>query len=144
MEEQAHAGAVNQSTRARTAATKGNPAPGTGQSAAGQSGAGATPPSTAQTGGGPDHHHDGDCLRICGSRSLPEANPTLELRHKRLEAALHGPLGQIGRRKLNWNGNNQVTVTFDSIEKLLEKAFPPDRPESDIPEQSVETKQAGS
>ena len=146
MDDQARAGAVKHSAGGQSAASKSNPTSGAGQSTASQSAATGSPPSTTQTGGQAqhDHHHDGDCLRICGSRPLPEADATLELRHKRLEAALHGPLGQVGRRKLNWNGSNQVTVTFDSIEKLLEKAFPPDRPESDIPEQSVGTKQAGS
>jgi len=146
MEEQARAGAANPPTGARPAATK-TAGHATTQQAAAQSGASATPPPGTQAGGGPgqpDHHHGADCLRICGSRDLPKADETLEQRHKDLEQALHGPLGQLGRRKYNWNGRNQVTLTFDSIEKLLDKAFPPERPESDIPGQPVETKKAGS
>jgi hypothetical protein len=120
---------------------------GKGQSTTAQSAATGSPPSATHADGGTGHHdhdHDGDCLRICGARDLPKADAKLELRHQRLEEALHGPFGVTGRRNLNWNGRNQVKLTFESLEKLLDKALPPARPESDIPDKTAETKQAGS
>jgi hypothetical protein len=145
MEEHAQSG-INPSAEGRAAAGRSDADRGTGKSSyAARSQASSTPPPATQSGGGLGHHdHDHDCVHICGSRPLPEADPVLELRHKRLEQALHGPLGQRRRREYNWNGENQVTVTFDSLEDLLDKAFPPPRPLTDIPDQTFETKQTGS
>jgi hypothetical protein len=74
----------------------------------------------------------------------PKADPVLIRRHELLEEALNGPRRPRRRGPLNWSGDNDTTVAFQSIEQALADAVPVDRPTSDLPQKSEQKKQAGS
>jgi hypothetical protein len=63
----------------------------------------------------------------------PKADKCLTDRFEALVEALHGPIQATRRRALNWNGQNEMTVAFESIMAALDASVPPDRPTSDHP-----------
>ena len=70
------------------------------------------------------------------SGGRPSSDPVLTQRFEDLDAALHGPIQDTGRRTLNWSGVNETTVAFDSITQALADSVPVDRPTSDLPQTS--------
>jgi hypothetical protein len=70
-----------------------------------------------------------------------KADPVLTRRFEALEKALHGTRTRHRRPALNWSGVDETAVTFESIEGQLE--LPPDRPTSDLPEESNASQAGG-
>jgi len=86
-----------------------------------------------------DHGRDDDYGQDRDGR--PKADPVLTRRFEALEKALHGTRTGGRRRALNWSGVDETAATFESIAGQLE--FPPDRPTSDLPEESDATQSGG-
>ena len=86
-----------------------------------------------------DYRPDGDYGPDRDGR--PKADPVLTRRFERLEEALHGRRTRRGPRPLIWSGVIEPAVTFESIEGQLK--LPPDRPMSDLPEESDGSQSGG-
>jgi hypothetical protein len=72
----------------------------------------------------------------------PKSDPILTQRFENLDKALHGTTQTTRAQKLNWSGDDEPTVAFDSLEQALEEAVPVDRPTSDL-SQTYGSKRAG-
>lgn len=72
----------------------------------------------------------------------PRSDPILTQRFEKLDKALHGTIQTTRAQKLNWGGDDESTVAFDSLAKALEEAVPVDRPTSDL-SQTYGSKRAG-
>jgi hypothetical protein len=53
--------------------------------------------------------------------------------HNALAFTLHGADPSIGRFPLYWDGSDEAGKVLASIQKALDKAVPPQRPDTDLP-----------
>ncbi len=76
--------------------------------------------------------------------SPPSVDPEVIALHDALAFTLHGADPSNGRFPLFWDGSDQAGKGLASIQKALDKAVQPARPEKDLPPGSSGTKQGGA